>query len=111
MTILQSRTIFTAVVLLLLSSIGSAESQPMAQLSPADLVKAVIRTELSTANTAEIRWNYRSDKEVDGNEETREVVETNSGSLDRLIAVSGKPLSDRQQRNEVERLLRLSHNA
>ena len=38
MTILQSRTIFTAVVLLLLSSIGSAESQPMAQLSPADLV-------------------------------------------------------------------------
>jgi hypothetical protein len=82
----------------------------MAQLSPADLVKAVIRTELSTAKTAEVRWNYRSDKEVDGNQETREVVETNSGSLDRLIAISGKPLSDGQQRNEVERLLRLSHN-
>lgn len=111
MTITQLHTMFAAVVLLLLSHTGSAEAQSMAQLSPADLVKAVIRSELDAPNSTEIRWTYRLDKEVDGKQETREVVETKSGSLDRLIAIAGKPLSDAQQRDETERLLRLSHNS
>jgi hypothetical protein len=38
------------------------------------------------------------------------VVETKSGSLDRLIAIAGEPLTGAQQRGETERLLRLSHN-
>jgi hypothetical protein len=80
-------------------------------LSPTELVKAVIHNEMSTTSTAEMRWNYRSEKEVDGKQETKEVVETKSGSLDRLIAIGGKPLSYAQQRNETERLLRLSHDA
>jgi hypothetical protein len=49
-------------------------------------------------------------KKVDGKQETREVVETKSGSLDRLIAIAGRPLSADQQRAETERILRLSHN-
>lgn len=48
---------------------------------------------------------------MDGKQETREVVETKSGSLDRLIAIQGKPLTDAQQHNETERIFRLSRNA
>jgi hypothetical protein len=47
---------------------------------------------------------------VDGKQETREVVETKSRSLDRLIAIAGRPLSADRQRAETERILRLSHN-
>src|SRR5205807_1724450 len=62
------------------------------------------------SDVTEIRWKYLLVKEVDGKQETREVVETKTGSLDRLIAIAGRPLSAGQQRDETERILRLSHN-
>ncbi len=110
MTITQSRMMFAGMILLVISRIASAESQSEAQRSPADLVKAVIRSELNASDVTEIRWKYLLVKEVDGKQETREVVETKSGSLDRLIAIAGRPLTDLQQRDETERILRLSHN-
>ena len=99
-----------AVVLLLVSRFATAQAQSNAQLLPADLVKAVIRSELSHSDVAEVHWKYLLVKEVDGKQETREVVETKSGSLDRLIAIAGRPLSTGQQRDETERIVRLSHN-
>ncbi len=110
MSITQSRMMFVGVILLLVSRTASAQSPSTAHLSPADLVKAVIRSELNTSDVTEIRWKYLLVKEVDGEQETREVVETKAGSLDRLIAIAGRPLSAGQQRDETERILRLSHN-
>jgi hypothetical protein len=107
-TITQSRLILAGVILVLVSRIAASQSR--AQLSPADLVKAVIRIELKTSDVAETRWKYLLVKEVDGKQETREVVETKSGSLERLIAIAGEPLTSAQQRDEIERILRLSHN-
>ena len=101
---------FVGVILLLVSRVGSAESRSEAQLSPSDLVKAVIQNELNASHVTEIRWKYLLYKEVKGKEETREVVETKSGSLDRLIAIAGEPLTDAEQRDETERILRLSNN-
>jgi hypothetical protein len=105
-----TRTMFAGVILVVLSALGSAESQIKAQLSPADLVKAVIRGELQPPDVTEIHWKYLLDKEVDGKQEIREVVETKSGSLDRLLATASRPLTDAQQRDETERILRLSHS-
>ena len=105
---MQSRAEFAAVILALVSSTALAQSN--AQLSPADLVKAVMHSELNTSEVTEIRWKYLLVKEVDGKQETREVVETKSGSLDRLIAIAGRPLTTSQQHEETERILRLSHN-
>lgn len=104
----QSRMMFAAVLFVLLSRTGSAQSET--RLSPAELVKAVISSELNTSDVNEIRWKYLLNKEADGKQETREVVETKYGSLDRLIAVAGKPLTDAQQRGETERILRLSRD-
>jgi hypothetical protein len=41
----------------------------------------------------------------------REVIETKFGAVDRLLSVAGKPLSEAQQRGEIKRILRLSHDA
>jgi hypothetical protein len=89
------------------ASFAAAQSAP--PLSPADLIKAVIHTELGS-NAPDAEWKYVLEKEVDGKKETRQVVETRSGSLDRLLAINGKPLSDSQQHDELQRLLQLSHS-
>ncbi len=105
-----TRAMFAGVILVVVSALGSAESEIKLQLSPADLVKAVIRGELQIQDVSEARWKYQLDKEIDGKQEIREVVETKSGSLDRLLALAGRPLTDAQQRDETERILRLSHS-
>ena len=110
MTVTQSRMTLAGVIVIVVSTLGSAESQVKAQLPPSDLVKAVIRREVQPPDVSEIRWKYLSDKEVDGKQEIREVVETKSGSLDRLLATPGRPLTDAQQRDETERILRLSRS-
>jgi hypothetical protein len=107
---MHSRFMLAAVILLLVSGFATAQAQSNAQLSPADLVKAVIRSELNHSDATEVRWKYLLVKEADGKQETREVVETKAGSLDHLIAIAGRPLSAGQQRDENERILRLSHS-
>ena len=111
MTMTQSRMMIVSGILLLVSCIATAQSQTDVQLSPTDLVEAVIRGELNPSDATEVRWKYLLVKEVDGKQETREVVETKLGSLERLIAIAGRPLTPSQQRDESERILRLSHNA
>jgi hypothetical protein len=109
-TVPQLRMICAGVTLLFAPCIGLAESQANAQLSPTDMVKSVIYNELHPSGSSNIRWEYRVDKESDGKQETREVVETKSGSLDKLLSSAGKPLSDAQTRNETGRILRFSHS-
>jgi hypothetical protein len=104
------RMMLVSVFLFLAPRMQLAESQSKNQLSPADLVKAVIHNELDLPVASDIRWKYRLDKEVDGKQETREVVETKSGSLDRLLSVAGKPLNEAQSSNETGRILRFSHS-
>src|SRR5215469_13741225 len=111
MPMIQSRMLLAVFVLLLLSRVGLGASQPAGEASPTDLIKAVIRNELNSPQKTDIRWSYRSEREVDGKQETREVVETKSGSLNRLVAVGGKPLTEAQQRHEADRILRVSRNA
>jgi len=106
----QSRFMFATVILVLVFRFSIAQAQSNAQISPADLIKAVIRSELNPSDGSEVRWKYLQVKEVDGKQETRQVVETKSGSLDRLITIAGRPLSSGQQRDETERILRRSHN-
>ena len=110
MTIAQSAMKVVGILLLLGSALDAADQQSTKQLSPADLVKAVIGKELDPTKAAKIRWKYLLNKEVSGKDETREVIETNSGALERLIAVAGRPLSNAQQHDETERILKLAHN-
>src|SRR5207244_11847216 len=97
-------------LLLLAPYIALTESPSETRISPSDLVKAVIYNELHPPIHSDVRWKYRLDKELAGKQETREVIETKSGSLDRLLSVAGKPLSGAQANDESERILRFSHS-
>jgi hypothetical protein len=105
----QSRTTLAAILLLGLGT-TSAHGQSLPQLAPGDLIKTVIRTELASSTSPDIQWKYVLEKDVDGRQETRQVVETKFGSLDRLVAIAGKPLNTTQQHDELQRLLRVSHS-
>lgn len=105
----KTRTLLISSLLLLAAQIGLAQSAD--KIPAADMVKAVIYNELHPPATSEVHWKYRLEKEVDGRQETREVVETRSGSLDRLLLVAGKPLTDAQASQEASRIWRFSHSA
>ena len=108
MTTHSSRIMLAGFILLLSCCLGV--SQTPGQPSPVELVKAVIYNEVHPANHDEVHWKYRLDKMLDGKQETREVVETKSGSLDKLLSLAGSPLNDAQQRGEAERILKLSRD-
>lgn len=107
-----ARMLLVSVFLLLAPSAGSAQSAPnqSGPESAADLVKAVIYNELHPPPVSDFHWEYRLEKEVAGRQETREVVETRSGSLDRLLLIAGRPLSDVQASEEAQRIWRFSHS-
>ncbi|HWH57732.1 MAG TPA: hypothetical protein VN682_08885 [Terriglobales bacterium] len=89
---------------------GVAQSQASPQLSPATLVKSVIYNEMHPLSVSTVHWKYRLEKTSDGKQETRTVIETQSGSLDRLLAIAGKPLTEGQQAEEARRIFRFSHS-
>lgn len=89
---------------------GVAQSQSTTQISPATLVKSVIYNEMHPSAQETAHWKYKLDKTLGGRQETRTVVETQSGSLDRLLAVGGTPLTELQQAEEAKRILRFSHS-
>lgn len=100
---------FTGVVLFCAPQLVFAQSAPT--IPAADLVKAVIHNELSPDSPgSDVLWKYRVDKASDGKQETRQVVETKSGSLDRLLFVAGQPLAEAQARDEAGRIQRLMHD-
>ena len=90
--------------------LGLAHSQSTTQPSPAALVKDVIYNETHLSNSENAHWKYRLEKTSEGRQETRTVIETPSGSLDKLVAVAGTPLTEEQEANEAKRILKFSQS-
>ena len=104
----HSRLKLARIVSLLGSVAVAAQQRP--QELPADLVREVIHNELNEPQGTQLKWRYVSEKEADGKQETREVIETGRGVLDRLIAIGGKPLGGFQRQQEMDRLLQIWHS-
>jgi hypothetical protein len=99
-----------SVVLVVLTGAAVAQSPSTQQRSPLDAVKNVIYNEMHPSGANNVHWKYRLEKTSGSRQETRTVVETQSGSLDRLMAVAGEPLTGAQETNEAKRILRFSHS-
>jgi hypothetical protein len=69
------------VVAFLLAAPAIGRAQSADHPPAAEVVKAVIYNELHPSTVSEAHWRYRLEKEVGGKRETREVVETRSGSV------------------------------
>lgn len=98
------------VVVALLAGAALAQTPTILNQPPLTTVKNVIYNEMHPASSNNIHWKYRLEKSSGSKEETRSVVETQAGSLDRLVAVGGQPLSAAQQADETKRILKFAHN-
>lgn len=101
-------SVLVVVALLTGAALAQAPSQP--QPSALSTVKNVIYNEMHPSSSNDVHWKYRLEKTSGTKQETRTVVETQSGSIERLIAVSGAPLSGPQQADEAKRILKFVHN-
>ena len=110
MTTQKPSTPFAVVVAFLTVGTALAQSPSGPQLSPMQIVKNVIYNEMHPSAVNNVYWRYRLEKTSGSRQETRTVIETKSGSIDRLTAVAGQPLSGAQAANETKRILRFSHN-
>lgn len=114
MTTHKSRMLLASTIFMFMLAalaVAAAQSSTQPEISSTQLVKDVIYNEVHPPETANVHWKYRLAKEADGKKEIRTVVETKSGSLDRLVSVSGKPLSADQDSTEAGRILKFSRNA
>ena len=110
MTTQKPSTPLAVVVALLTVGTALAQSPSGPQPSPMQIVKNVIYNEMHPSAVNNVYWRYRLEKTSGSRQETRTVIETKSGSIDRLTAVAGQPLSGAQAANEAKRIVRFSHS-
>ena len=96
------------VCLLLPPAIAAVGQKPEADAelppNPQVLVGEVVQNGLRHARNDQTHWSFRERVRKDGRVETHEICQTNAGTIDRLIAVNGQPLSAEQQKHEDARV-------
>jgi hypothetical protein len=73
-------------------------------MSANELVRKVVTKELKFQAEDHCHWMYRLEKEESGNKQVQEILETNNGSLSRLVSIDGRPLNAKQQEKENQRM-------
>jgi hypothetical protein len=76
-------------------------------MSANDLARKVVINELRIQNEGHCHWMYRLEKEESGRKQVQEILQTNDGSLSRLLSIDGHPLDAKQQQKENQRMQRL----
>ncbi len=76
----------------------------LAQSNPAELMRQASKNELANSYTHRPSMRYRLRKITAKTDTTKEIVETHTGGVARLIAMNGRPLSPSQEKQEMERL-------
>lgn len=79
--------------------------EPAVPAMPAgELVRAVVKNEVSEANNSEIKHMFRSRKQTSKGETTHLYVETNEAMAGMLIAINDQPLTAAEQQGEINHL-------
>jgi hypothetical protein len=76
---------------------------------PKEIVRAAMQSELTADLSDHTRWHYH-DSQKDGVDTVSIVVETDHGSVKRLISRNGQPLTDAEAKVENERVQRFIHD-
>ncbi|MGA8149629.1 MAG: hypothetical protein WB952_01535 [Terriglobales bacterium] len=72
-----------------------------------ELVRKVVINELKVQSGDLSHWMYRLEKEESGRRQVEEIVETNDGSLSRLLSIAGHPLDAKREQKENQRIQKL----
>jgi hypothetical protein len=96
-------------VLMLSLLVGQDTLHAQDSKSPQEIVQAATKAELAADKNDHTRWRYR-DAKRDGTDTVSIVVETDHGSVKRVIMRNGQPLSDAEARAEDERVQQFIHD-
>ncbi|HWY56726.1 MAG TPA: hypothetical protein VNZ03_19830 [Terriglobales bacterium] len=101
---------FATAVLLFVATACAQTTSPDVPVSPADLIRAVVSSELNR-QVDRSHWMYDAEKEEYGKKETKQVVQLREFSVARLTAINGQALLPAQQQEETERIEKLVSHA
>ncbi len=105
MTVHKSALHLMAMLVLVGLAAGESSSAPAPPSVPAnDLVRKVVENEVRSQAADHTHWMYRVQHEEPGKSEVKEVVQTDHGSLSRLIERNGHALSPEEQKKEDDRI-------
>ena len=99
-------TVIVTIILFGSSALPQSDSGRLG-MSADELARRVVTNELKFQHEDQGHWIYRLEKEESGRKEVQEILETNNGSLSRLLSTDGRPLDARQQKKENQRMQRL----
>ena len=88
----------------------SQSTSARSPISANDLVRTVVANELKAQGESHGRWMYRVGKEEQNKQRAKEIVQMGQGSLERLVAIDGRPLNAKEQQDEKERIGNLVRN-
>ena len=101
-----SAAVILTVVLLPSNAVPQSEPEGLG-FSANELMRKIVANELKSQDEDHDHWMYRLEKEESGRRQAQEILETNNGSLSRLLSIGGHPLDAQQQQKEDQRLQRL----
>ncbi len=99
-------TVLVTIILFGLNALPQSDSQKLG-MSANELVRRVVANELKSQADDHGHWLYRLEKEESGRKQVQEILETNNGSLTRLLSIDSRPLDGEQQQRESQRMQRL----
>jgi hypothetical protein len=88
--------------IILLGIPARSQSAPSSQMAANDLARRVITNELKFQDD-HTNWMYRLEKEQYGEKQVKEIIETKEGSLSRLLSISDRALTAKQQEEDDHR--------
>lgn len=103
------RTISTIFILFCLLASSSAVG-PDAQLPPDELVQRVVRIETEAMRTQRPRWMYFLNDDKNGTSTMRAVLETQQGTISKLVCRNRQPLSQPETLADHQHLEQLASN-
>jgi hypothetical protein len=96
-------TVIATIVLLGSNALSQSDPERLG-MSANELARKVVTNELKLQDEDHSRWMYRLEKEESGKKQVQEILETNNGSLSRLLSSDGHPLTSKQQQKENQRM-------
>ena len=102
----NSATLIVTIILLGSNAFPQSDSERLG-MSANELARKVVTNELKFQEEDHGRWMYRLEKEESGRKQVQEILETNNGSLSRLLSIDGRSLDSKQRQKENERMQRL----
>ncbi len=103
---IKTWTVTVAILLLGSSALPQSDCERLG-MSANELARKVVTNELKSQAEDHGHWMYRLEKEESGRKQVLEILETNSGSLSRLLSMDGHPLDAKQEQKENQRMQRL----